>query len=89
MKIKDLIEVLEKMKDQKVVAVTDAQEALGEAIKRLRVGLGTCDVCWTSSWAPAPKDYPNAQKIKGKEEYVICQMCEAERMIMSYRETKK
>jgi hypothetical protein len=40
-----------------------------------------CEVCWTSSWAPVPKDYPNSQKVKDKDEWVICQMCEADERI--------
>ena len=48
-----------------------------------------CDVCWTSSWAPCPKDYPNAQQVKGKDEYVICQMCEADRRIMELTKIPK
>jgi Icc-related predicted phosphoesterase len=40
-----------------------------------------CDICFTSSWAPVPKSTPNAQKVKDKDEWVICQLCEAERKL--------
>lgn len=80
-KIMETIKVLEMIKTQKVVAVIDAQRALDQAIKLLNKYPDFCDVCWTSSWAPVPESTPNAQKIKDKDEYVICQMCEAEKKL--------
>lgn len=81
MKNQEVIKILENMRDQKIVAVTDAYSALDQAIKLLKTYPDFCDMCWTSSWAPAPKGTPNAQKVKGKAEYVICQMCEADRRL--------
>lgn len=43
-----------------------------------------CDVCWTSSWASAREGTPNAQKVKGKNEWVICQLCKAERNLLMF-----
>ena len=41
-----------------------------------------CDICWTSSWTPYPKNHPHTQKVlKSKDSYVICQMCQADRYI--------
>ena len=40
-----------------------------------------CDVCWTSSWTPCPEGTPNAQKVMGKEAWVICTMCELEKQL--------
>lgn len=85
----EVVKILEKIKGQKVVAITEAHVALDTAIKILRKYPDFCDVCWTSSWAPVLKDYPNAQKIKGINAYVVCQMCEAGWRVIKLEESIK
>lgn len=35
--------------------------------------IDSCQICWTSSWAPCPKEYPNA--VPAGNNWMMCQMC--------------
>ncbi len=77
----EIIEILEKIKDQKVVAMTEACIAIAEAIKLLHKYPDFCEVCWASSFTLVPKGTVNVRKVIGMNKYVICQMYEAERRL--------
>ncbi len=34
-----------------------------------------CELCWTNSWVPVPKDDPDAQKLNNYPGYVRCDHC--------------
>lgn len=61
------------------------KEYYEKKIKKLKEQLflskQTCDVCWTSSFVPVPKNYQNSLQVKGKKYNVMCQMCEANETI--------
>ena len=99
--VKGLIDILEKYTDEIIILrnnpyidiITQQQQEnniLHQAIKSITnlytsKHLRTCDVCFTSSWAPSTKDTPYSQQVKGKDEWVLCQMCEADRQLYGYR----
>lgn len=68
---------------EKLEFESNFKQTLQWAIKKLSNPqiLGCCEVCWTNSWVPVPKDYPNALKLKDGSGYVICQMCKADETI--------
>lgn len=51
-------------------SLLDENDALAEKLK----ARGCCEVCWTSSWSPAPPDDPDAVQLKDKS-YARCDMC--------------
>lgn len=59
-----------------------AEDAFSSILSLITLPKDFCDVCWTSSWMTVPKDTPNAQQVIGKDEWVLCQMCEADRKII-------
>lgn len=46
-----------------------------------------CHICWTSSWAPCEKNEEGAINFRG--EWVLCQMCQAEKWSRQHRERNK
>lgn len=72
--------ITEKEYWRKRIAELEAQLA---NLRDHRPMTNACNICWTSSWAPCEEGAEEAIQLNG--DWVICQMCQAERWLVDVR----